>query len=415
MFALGRRELLGDDEGRRPLRNSAVKGVAITVSDVTKRRESEERLRSQSRELALLHRVRTAVARELEVPGVLARTVEAVAETYGDTRMSAYLLEGGELVLQHRVGYHEALGRIPLTKGIFARALRAGRPLLVEDVGAEPDSLGSIEGATSEICVPLFDEGEAVGLLDLESLEGVKLTENDLRVMTAVSEHVDLAISRARLYAGVRHSEERYRALTQNSSDLVTIMETSGIVRYQSPAIVRMLGYSQEELRGKNAFDYVHPDDLQRVKMAYDEGLNDPGLHPSAEYRFRHKNGSWRWLESVGTNLIQEPGVGGYVVNSRDVTRRKEAEDRLREAEKQYRMLVEQIPAITYIQEIRRPSETVYVSPQVMDILGYTPEECTSTPDLWLRTLHPDDREAVLAEDLRTNETGEPFVMEYRR
>ena len=66
-------------------------------------------------------------------------------------------------------------------------------------------------------------------------------------------------------------------------------------------------------------------------------------------------------------------------------------------------------------QEIRRPSETVYVSPQVMDILGYTPEECTSTPDLWLRTLHPDDREAVLAEDLRTNETEEPFVMEYRR
>ncbi|HET6688236.1 MAG TPA: GAF domain-containing protein, partial [Rubrobacter sp.] len=203
------------------------------MSDVTKRRESEEMLRSQSRELALLHRVRTAVARELEVPGVLARAVEAVAETYGDTRMSAYLLEGGELVLQHRVGYHEALGRIPLTKGIFARALRAGRPLLVDDVSAEPDSQGSIEGATSEICVPLFDEGEAVGLLDLESLEGVKLTENDLRLMTAVSEHVDLAISRARLYARVRYSEERYRALTQNSSDLVTIMETSGIVRYQ--------------------------------------------------------------------------------------------------------------------------------------------------------------------------------------
>ena len=243
----------------------------------------------------------------------------------------------------------------------------------------------------------------------------MKLTEDDLRVMVAVSEHVNLATSRARLFARMRHSEERYRALTQYASDLVTVMETGGIVRYQSPALERMLGYSQEELLGKNAFDYVHPDDRQRVRMAYDEGLKDPGLHPSAEYRFRHKDGSWRWLESVGTNLIREPDVGGYVVNSRDITRRKEAEDRLREAEKRYRMLVERIPAITYIHETSSPSETVYVSPQVMDIMGYTPEECTSTPDFWISILHPDDREAVLAEDQRTNETGEPFVMEYRR
>jgi diguanylate cyclase (GGDEF)-like protein/PAS domain S-box-containing protein len=385
------------------------------MRDVTKRTESDERLRSQSRELALLHRVRTAVARELEVPAVLSRAVEAVAETYGYTRLSVYLLERGELVLQRQAGYHEALGRIPLTKGVRARAVRSGRPLLVEDVSADPDSLGSIEGVTSEICVPLFDEGEAVGLLAMESVDGVKLTENDLRVMVAVTEIVDLAISRARLYARVRYSEERYRVLTQNSSDLVTVIETTGVIRYQSPAIEQMLGYSSEELLGQNAFDFVHPDDLQSVKMVYDEGLKDPELHPSAEYRFRHKDGSWRWLESVGTNLIQEPGVGGYVVNSRDVTRRKEAEDRLREAEKRYRMLVERIPAITYIHEIGPNSETVYVSPQILDIMGYTPEECTSTPDFWIRILHPDDREAVLAEDLRTNETGEPFVMEYRR
>jgi diguanylate cyclase (GGDEF)-like protein/PAS domain S-box-containing protein len=382
--------------------------VSITVRNVTRRSGSEEKLRSQSRELVLLHRVRPAVARELEVPNVLRRALEAVAETYGHTRLGAYLIEGEDLVLQHQVGYQEAPGRIPLTKGVRARAFRARRPLLVDDVSADPDSLGSTRGVTSQICVPLCDEGEAVGLLSVESVDGVKLTENDLRVMVAMSELVELAISRARLYARVRYSEERYRALTQNSSDLVTVMETGGIVRYQSPAIVRMLGYSTEELLGKNAFDYVHPDDLQKVRIAYEEGLKDPGLQPSAEYRFRHKDGSWRWLESVGTNLIQEPGVGGYVVNTRDITRRKEAE-------KRYRMLVERIPAITYIREIRHNSESVYVSPQVMDIMGYSPEECTSTPDLWIRILHPDDREAVLAEDLRTNETGEPFVMEYRQ
>ena len=106
MFALGRREHFGEHEGRRSRRCPAIRAVAITVRHVTKRREAEEKLRSQARELALFHRVRKALARELEVPGVLSRAVEAVAETYGNTRLSAYLLEGGELMLQHQSGYH---------------------------------------------------------------------------------------------------------------------------------------------------------------------------------------------------------------------------------------------------------------------------------------------------------------------
>jgi diguanylate cyclase (GGDEF)-like protein/PAS domain S-box-containing protein len=377
--------------------------------------ESREKLRSQSRELALLHRVRSAVAREVEVSGVLSGAVEAVAETYGYAGVGAYLLEGEDLELQHGVGYQEATERIPLTRGVYGRVIPTGRPELVEDMSVGTDLVGAKEGVTSEICVPLFDEDEVVGCLDVVSTDGPKLTQDDLRVIVAVCEHVGVAVSRALLRARVRHSEERYRALTQNSSDLVTLMEASGIVRYESPAIEQMLGYSSVELLGESAFDYVHPDDLRRVKAAFDEGLEDPGARPSAEYRFRHKDGSWRWLESVGSNLTGEPGVGRYVINSRDVTRRKKAEERLREAEKKYRTLIERVPAITYMQEIHGHSESVYVSPQVTDIVGYTPEECTSTPDLWVKILHPEDRERVLAEDLRTNETGEPFVMEYRQ
>ena len=146
--------------------------MAIVVSDVTKRTEAEERLRSQARELALLHRVRSAVANELEVKGVLARAVEAVADAYDHIRLSAYMLEDGELMLQHQVGYQEAPGRLPLTKGVRTRAVRARRPFLIEDVSAEPDFPGSMESVTSQICVPLFDEGQAVGLFDVESWTG---------------------------------------------------------------------------------------------------------------------------------------------------------------------------------------------------------------------------------------------------
>ncbi len=396
-----------DDPGlRQPGENSTEPARLLT--------EAEEIIRSQSTELALLQRVRSALSSELEVPGVLSRAVEAVAETYGHTRLGAYLLEGDELVLQHQVGYHEVIGRIPLTEGVFGRAVSTGRPVLVEDVSAYPGALGAIEGVTSEICVPLFDGGEGVGLLNAQSVGGVKLTPNDLRVLVAVCELVGVALSRASLYTRLRHSEGRYRALTQKSSDLVTLMEPFGIVRYESPAIEWMLGYSSEELLGRNAFDYVHPDDLQRVKKAFDEGVSDPRRVPSEEYRFRHKDGSWRWLESVGTNLIEEPGVGAYVVNSRDITRRKEAEERLMAAEKRYRTLVEQIPAVTYIDPVDAPDTSLYTSPQIERMLGYTPEEWR-TEKLWPERLHPDDRERILAADKRFEAGGEePFSEEYR-
>jgi diguanylate cyclase (GGDEF)-like protein/PAS domain S-box-containing protein len=125
----------------------------------------------------------------------------------------------------------------------------------------------------------------------------------------------------------LKESEERYRALTQNSSDIVTLLRADGTIRYQSPSVERILGYSTEEMVGDNVFNYVYPDDLGHVEMAFSEGLKDPRRRPSAEYRFRHKDGSWVWLESVGTNLLDDPQVGEYVVNSRDVTERKQAEE----------------------------------------------------------------------------------------
>ena len=211
-----------------------------------------------------------------------------------------------------------------------------------------------------------------------------------------------------------RESEERFRALTQNSSDVITLLGVYGTIRYQSPSSERILGYSPEEMVGKNVFDYVHPEDLGLVEMIFVEGLRDPGRRPSVEYRLRHKDGSWRWLESVVANLLGHRDVGGVVFNSRDVTERRRTEERLGEAEEKYRTLVERIPAIIYVQEPNDPNRTTYVSPQYEATLGYLLEQDLGDPNHWVRIMHPEDRERVLAEDRRTDETGEPFKVEYR-
>jgi diguanylate cyclase (GGDEF)-like protein/PAS domain S-box-containing protein len=211
----------------------------------------------------------------------------------------------------------------------------------------------------------------------------------------------------------MKESEEHFRALTQNSSDVVTLLEATGTIRYQSPSMQRVLGYEPEETIGDHVLDYVHPDDLERVAIAFAEGLTNPGSRSSVEYRFRHKDGSWVWLESVGTNLLEDPKIEEYVVNSRDITRRKETESRLREAEKRYRTLVEQIPAVTFVDRVGGSSDPVYVSPQIEEMLGYTPEEWMAGR-LWRDRLHPDDRGRVLASDERFEAGGGRVDEEYR-
>src|SRR5215211_6456722 len=118
-------------------------------------------------------------------------------------------------------------------------------------------------------------------------------------------------------------SEERFRSLVQNSSDIITILDADGTVRYVSPAIERVTGYRPEEQVGTNAFGSVHPDDREQALNTFAEVLKRPGLHPPLEFRVPHKDGSWRYLEHVVNNLLDNPAVRAVVVNSWDVTERK--------------------------------------------------------------------------------------------
>ncbi|MGH9901374.1 MAG: PAS domain-containing protein, partial [Pyrinomonadaceae bacterium] len=124
------------------------------------------------------------------------------------------------------------------------------------------------------------------------------------------------------LYRG----EQYFRSLIENASDLISIMNPDGTVRYLSPSCARVLGYEPEELIGKQILDHIHPDDLPLMKEQLEYKLEHPGVVIDLTCRFRHKDGTWRVLEGVSVNLLDDPSVAGILTNSRDVTDRRQAE-----------------------------------------------------------------------------------------
>jgi PAS domain S-box-containing protein len=217
---------------------------------------------------------------------------------------------------------------------------------------------------------------------------------------------------------------QRYRVLVEHIPVVTYIQEATGsnAVTYVSPQMETLLGYKPEECIADPDHwkKILHPEDRERV-LVEDARTNKTGKPFSMEYRQFAKDGRVVWVRDEATWVRGEEGRPAFWLGvQHDITERKEAERQLREAEVKYRTLVEQIPAVTYIQEIAKPGSsktnpTMYASPQVEAQLGYSPQAFLEDPELWIKLLHPEDRERVLAEDARTDETGEPFRIEYRQ
>jgi PAS domain S-box-containing protein len=124
----------------------------------------------------------------------------------------------------------------------------------------------------------------------------------------------------------LRMSEEQFRSMIEQSLDLIAVLNPDGTVRYASPSHERVLGWAADELVGRNSFDLVHPDDLSELYDTFNRGMATSGFSVSMEFRFRHKDGSWRTMEGSAKNLFHDPIIAGAVVTSRDITERKRGE-----------------------------------------------------------------------------------------
>jgi PAS domain S-box-containing protein len=130
----------------------------------------------------------------------------------------------------------------------------------------------------------------------------------------------------------LRASERRFRALIEHSADLVLLSDATGTILYLGPSLSRLLGYAAEEFLGRPIWHFIHPEDLPRVQASIEYLLGQPGATQFGEYRLRHQDGRYCWLEQAATNLLAEPDVEALVLNYRDISDRKQAEEALRRA-----------------------------------------------------------------------------------
>jgi PAS domain S-box-containing protein len=222
-----------------------------------------------------------------------------------------------------------------------AGVLHTGVPRLMNDaeqvaaqsaVDADPRAeVPRQAGATARMTVPLSAHGRTLGVMTFTSTDAARIYDAaDLALVEELARRAALAIDNARLYESLAQSEQRFRSLVQKASDVVAVLGVDARVRYVSPPVERVLGYTPDELLGTSPGTLVHPDDRPTVQEAVRTTMTRPGEYLTAEFRLRHKNGAWRTMDVTANNLLADPAVRGIVVNLHDITERKRAEEEQR-------------------------------------------------------------------------------------
>jgi PAS domain S-box-containing protein len=304
--------------------------MAATTIDITERKRADEALRQQEEYF------RTLIEHSYDAISIINAdgTIRYHSPSY--ERLLGYYPE--EEIGRRAPGYVHS-DDIPKASRAFAQLLREPGSIVHDEV-----RIWHKDGSLRTL--------EVVGqnLLDNPAVAGIVTNFHDIT-------------ERKEMEQAIQEEEERFRALIENAQDGIVILNGDGIIHYESPSMACMLGYNLEAHIGKNLFDVIHPDDVLTAADLFTQVLRTSGERINTEVRIQHQDGSWHTVHTIVHNLLDDPAVAGVVVNMRDVTESRRAEEELKQSHQQLRQLT------THLEKIREEERTV-IAREIHDELG---------------------------------------------
>ncbi len=326
-------------------------GIFILSVDITERKKAEEEIAKLNRLYAFISAINQSIVHIDNEEELMKRACDIAVETGGfklariemldsDGKLRVVSVSGKkegvkEVQEMAHTDYSSAIARLT-PAGV---ALQTGIYAVNNDMYNDPELAGIKDamervGARSGIALPIKCGDKMIGVFTLTSSEAYFFDRREIELLLEAAGDISFACAvfektrqNAIIEEQMVRNEKRFRALIEKSTDLKTLTSSSGLFVYASPSVTKVFGYSEEEFLNKPAYEFFHPDNLQDLLKKRTEILDTPGAFFDFEYRVKHKNGHWVWVEGTLTNMLHEPAINALVSNFRDVSEKKKAQE----------------------------------------------------------------------------------------
>jgi diguanylate cyclase (GGDEF)-like protein/PAS domain S-box-containing protein len=273
----------------------------------------DHEVKRRTRQLQAIAELGQAALTGVEIPVLVGQTCALVEFVLDPLRCSIIEDAEGGAVLRFAVGHKAGFDRCaladPAHRLLFDLVLETDAPVVLPD----------------GVAVRISGRRRHFGVIEVLYASARQTSEDELQFLKAIADLTGSIIDNARDREALASTEQRFRAIIENSSDGIVLTRDDGIITYVGPSTARLLGYAEEELVGSAFSSLMHPEDV----VHFAEASGDTARGITREIRVRDAEGEWRWVECVTKNLLENPAVRGVVINYRDITERKDAESQL--------------------------------------------------------------------------------------